>query len=390
MKLNKLILKSFLALNVSLSFATEPEIYVAETASHFNARENQIYQENESVALDRIFENNFSGSASIVTQKGSYHLLLGKCSSERAAIAQLCVEEGATSPQEALSFQTLRKSEDDGQGVAVFFTPLVISDNQVLYKKLHQNFILGEGIFNSAQATLHYMTHKEKRVIEASRDLMVARIQRTKSYDQFDRDFMRESAVSETNCFESLIMTEDTSRLFAKHPELGTSVSIGEQTLTRLKADVVMATLRFSASLSGAADIPLGSANCLARCEDPGYRYYDYFVLDHVRSHHIDALLDYAEKHWQSAIHWNRDKSSDLKEALALSFWGQTIATPYKRGSESIAKWVVKLTTRYHGQELVFQTNFAFRMPFAMSPEDFVDYFKENVALKSELAEHLN
>ena len=59
---------------------------------------------------------------------------------------------------------------------------------------------------------------KEKKEIEARQGLMVARIQREKTYNQFDRDFMRESAVSETNCFESLIMTKDTSRLFAKHP----------------------------------------------------------------------------------------------------------------------------------------------------------------------------
>lgn len=185
-------------------------------------------------------------------------------------------------------------------------------------------------------------------------------------------------------------MTKDTLRLFEKNPELGKIMSVGGKPLTHLNTDVVMATLRFSVSLDKAAFIPVGSVNCLARPDGISYRYYEYFTLDHVRSDNIDALLKYAEKHWQDAIYWNRDDAGELIDSLARFFWGQTLATPYARGSESIAKWMLTLTTRYHGQELVFSTDFAFRMPFIMSPEEFVDYFQRNVFLKSELANLLD
>ncbi len=283
---------------------------------------------------------------------------------------------------EAELFRLFRPAADNSQGYELFITPLTTEDNKVLFDELYKKFTAGSHVFGSMSGNLSYISEALKKKLETLDKEKTRAIQHKQNFDPADLRFLLQNYRGEIQCFKSLHSTSSAVKLFDENSELGIVAKVGESIGYFLHPTVVQATLRFFVSLDNAAPIPLGSVNCWALPTDAGYTYYKSFVLDHVRSNHIDALLTYADRHWQEVINCEASDSADFLESMARFYWAQTIAAPYGRGSESIAKWMLTLTARYRNVEIDYRPDFASRMPFAMSPEEFVHYFKANAFLK--------
>lgn len=110
------------------------------------------------------------------------------------------------------------------------------------------------------------------------------------------------------------------------------------------------------------------------------------FSLVHTREPLILPLMQKATTHWKNAMQINPQYTpyapgAFLKQ-VGYFYWWHSHATPYFRGSESILKWIVELTARYHEKTIVYPTNYVFRLPFGMSCEDFVIDFITQVRVE--------
>lgn len=394
LKISMFLLIAWRSFSALLTEIVAGEAFV-EGASQFTLRENAIYQQNIGSARARVFENHYSPK--VVKIPGAYLAAMHAFAGERARIAELCVDEGLIDASEGQSFKKFRPAIDVN-GIGFIKTPLPVSDSQALYKEIYQKFRRGSGDFGTTSAALVYTTIEEKKAQKKTQDAIMENARQRRMIDISHRPLLQDPTSSEIHCFDTLLATSDSRTLFRENPELGKifrSEQKGNRTSNShfvINPDVVMATLRLFVSLNRAENrverIWVGSINCLALPIEGGYQYYKYFVLDHIRSpEHINSLLNYADQYWQEAIFWNRDDSKPFLESMARFYWAQTIAMPYARGSEANAKEQLTFVARYHGQELISPSNFAFRMPFVMSSEEFVDYFQVNVFLKSELSD---
>jgi hypothetical protein len=387
MKIRNILKLSMLILIANKNFATtlpdESENISQERASQFNPEESRIFQVEATDALERLFSKFLTNT----NQENIYKVLLHGCAKERAAIAYKCKDAGLIDEEKASMFLSYRCEMDGGSGLINYNTPLIQKDNPNLFPQLNQNFMKGTTALGTIIYALSYMTYSEKQQISTDRQNKLDKLTKTSRPSPSDLGFMREDTFGEVECFEKLI----AQQWVKINPEVAAHTTVGElpfvensffQSLKESNSEVVLATLRTYITLKESEVISIGSVNCLARRTETDYDYYNDFVVDHPRSNVIEPLLTYAERYWNASISWDKNNPSDFLSSLAQFFWAQTIAVPYARGSEAIAKWMLALTARYHGQELIYSSDFSFRMPFAMSSEEFIDYFKKNVSLK--------
>ena len=360
----------------------EPQNGFEEGASHYSAREHQIYMENVDNIINEIFVCKFSKTRGKIID--SYGEILKFCAKKRKKIADICVAQGVASKEEAKAFGVYRSSEvEEG----MMKTKLEDQDNEILYSYIRRLFQSDPSGLGDGQ-TITYMRYDAKVEVVIPTETLDKWKSECTTREQFMRKAQEYCLTEEylnSRTFENLVETcgED---LINQNPGIGTFRYKNGNRGIQINPELTHATLRMVISLNGTS-IPIGALSSLALQNSEGeYNTLGSFLIRHAPKNSIEPLLQYAEKNWQDAICWNKLDPASFLESLARFYWAQTIATPYERGSEAIAKWMLNLTARYHSEKLVYPLAFVFRMPFALSIDDFVEYFKENIILENDLS----
>ena len=113
------------------------------------------------------------------------------------------------------------------------------------------------------------------------------------------------------------------------------------------------------------------------------YDSYSSYSIEHSPIQLRTHLEKNAYINWKEAMDGNPTRSSEnFLINTAGVFWYQTHAIEYIRGSEAITKWLVELTARHHRHTLVYPHDYNFRLPFALSLDEFTKDFKERVKVE--------
>lgn len=361
---------------------------ITEGASHFSVSETLIFQENIEGVKSDVFSQYYTPS--MVNEPETYIKSIHCFASGRKRIADLCVRNNLLDPSEAALFSTYR-SENALNRFNVYKTPLKSEDNTFFYELAMERFKKGSILIESSLGTFsNNIQHVRSAQFEKLRKIFNELLNKP-IYNSQDLLMMENPLSSEVYCYQSLLATESSVKLFSKYTELGHIITVKSgSTAIALNPDVTFSTLRFTLTIDG-QETKIGSLNCLSLPKDSSYQYYPLFVIDHCRSNHVESLISLAEQYWIQALRWNKsDGSTYFIQNLAKVFYLQTIAVPYARGSESNAKAQIECIARYHGEELVFSTKLAFRMPFILSPDEFTHYFQKHVYFKSELEQMID
>ncbi len=107
------------------------------------------------------------------------------------------------------------------------------------------------------------------------------------------------------------------------------------------------------------------------------------FMICHAVGENIKLLQEQAFEHWANAMAVNpADEPDVFLKHIACMFWCRTQAMDFIRGSESITKWLVELTARSFERTIVYPEDYVFRLPFAMSIEEFAMDFMTRVRVQ--------
>jgi hypothetical protein len=107
-------------------------------------------------------------------------------------------------------------------------------------------------------------------------------------------------------------------------------------------------------------------------------------MICHALGENIKLLQEQAFEHWANAMSVNPNYAPGVfLKHIARMFWCRTQTMDFIRGSESIAKWLAELTARSFGRTIVYPEDYGFRLPFAMSIEEFASDFMTRVSAQS-------
>lgn len=385
-KILPLITASIFCLNTpsSLSMNTDPTI---EGAAHFSAGETKIFQSKIPKVKNLVFNEFYTQTK--VNETGNYVNAIRCFADRRAKIAELCVEAGFLDKKEGKLFYDYRL-EGDPRGINNYITPLTPGDNEFFYSKALKMFEQGPQQIESSLGTFSSII---KNITSNQFETHLERVQKiykknTNDNELSDQDvsIMKHPFSSEVYCLSTLLGTEESVKFFNKNKELGQIIEYDSNMHALLSPETGFSILRFTLAMKDET-INLGSISCLSiQTSESTYKYYPLFAIDHCRANNIERLLSLAEKYWEKAINWCKvDEPTDFFNNLAKVFYLQTIAAPHIRGSESNAKAQIECIARYHDEELVFSPKLAFRMPFILSPDEFIKHFSSNVYFKSTL-----